>query len=277
MQFAKMQACGNDFVLIDGLAYKIDDYEQMAIKVCDRHFSVGADGMMVCEKSDQADIKMIYYNSDGSRGEMCGNGIRCFAKFVYEKGIVNKDAFTVETLAGIKTLWLNTENGKVVSVKVKMGKAVFDAEKIPVDLPKEKILEETIEIDGKSIVFSSLLVGVPHTVIIVDQLEKMDINGIGSEIEKHKIFPKKTNVNFIEIVSPEKIKIATWERGAGRTLGCGTGSCASVVIGHVLGKLKENVEVQTEGGFLEVALQEDYEIFMKGTASTICIGEFCNL
>ncbi|WZL74464.1 diaminopimelate epimerase [Clostridiaceae bacterium 35-E11] len=277
MQFAKMEACGNDFVLINGLVYKIDDYGQMALKVCDRHFSVGADGMMVCETSDKADIKMIYYNSDGSRGEMCGNGIRCFAKFVYENGIVNKDIFTVDTLAGIKTLWLKTENKKVTSIKVNMGKAVFDPQHIPVDINKEKILEEVIEVDGESITFSSLLVGVPHTVIFVDRLEEVDVNKIGREIEKHIIFPKKTNVNFIEVISREKIKIATWERGAGRTLGCGTGSCASVVIGYMLGKLSEHVEVQTEGGLLEVALQQGNEIFMKGTASTICVGEFYNL
>lgn len=277
MNFVKMQACGNDFVLLNGFKYKIKDYGQMAKKLCDRHFSVGADGIMICEESDKADIKMIYYNSDGSQGEMCGNGIRCFGKFLYEEEIVKKETMKVETLAGIKTLWLEIEKDKVKSIKVYMGKPILDPKDIPVDRAKDQIVEETVEIEGENLVFSSLLVGVPHTVIFVDTLKDVKVNEIGKQLESHPLFPQKMNINFVEVLTPEKIKIATWERGAGRTLGCGTGSCASVVMGHILGKLKEKVEVQTEGGLLEVALEEDYKIFMKGTASTICKGEFYNL
>ena len=275
MKFAKMVAAGNDFVLFNGFIYPIENYGQLAKKVCDRHFSVGADGMMVCEKSEIADIKMVYYNSDGSRGEMCGNGIRCFSKFVYDNKLVKNKTFTVETLAGIKTIWLETdEKNEVKSVKVNMGYPIFEPNKIPVDINKEKVVLESINVDGKEIEFSSVLVGVPHTVIFVDDINDIDVNEFGSKIEVHPMFPKKTNVNFIEVVDRKNINIYTWERGAGRTLGCGTGSCASVVMGNMLGKLDDSVNVKTEGGSLEVQLKENYEIFMKGGATTICIGEF---
>lgn len=275
MEFTKMEAAGNDFVVFDGFKYKIKDYSELALKACDRHFSVGADGILVCEDSDIADIKMIYYNSDGSRGEMCGNGIRCFSKYVYEKGLIDKKVFTVDTLAGIKTIWLETDNeNRVKTVKVNMGKPLFGTKNIPVNLDKGRVIEETMDIDGQKIVFSSLLVGVPHTVIFVDNIKNIDINELGRKIEVHPIFPRKTNVNFIEVVDRDNINIYTWERGAGRTLGCGTGSCASVVIGHVIGKLNNTVHVKTEGGELEVQLEEDFEIFMKGGANIICDGVF---
>lgn len=275
MKFTKMIGAGNDFVIYNGLEYNIDNYGELALKSCDRHFSVGADGLMVCKKSEIADIKMIYYNSDGSRGEMCGNGIRCFSKYVYENNLVSSKEFTIETLAGIKTIVLDTdENKNVNSVKVNMGYPTFKAKSIPVNMKKEEVILEKMIIDGKEIVFSSVLVGVPHTVIFIDDINSIDINDLGQKIEVHSLFPKKTNVNFIEILDKNHINIYTWERGAGRTLGCGTGSCASVVIGHKLGKLDNIVEVKTEGGELQVELEGNYEIYMKGGAKTICIGEF---
>jgi len=278
MEFTKMEAAGNDFVVFDGFKYKIKDYGQLALKACDRHFSVGADGILVCEASDVADIKMVYYNSDGSRGEMCGNGIRCFSKYVYEKGLVDKKIFTVETLAGIKTIWLETDSeNRVKTVRVNMGKPLFEAKDIPVELDRERVIEETMDINGQKIVFSSLLVGVPHTVIFVDDINSVDVNELGRKIEVHPMFPRKTNVNFIEVVDRENINIYTWERGAGRTLGCGTGSCASVVVGNITGKLNNNVHVRTEGGKLEVQLEEDFEIYMKGGANRICDGVFYQL
>ena len=275
MEFTKMEAAGNDFVVFDGFKYKIKDYGQLALKACDRHFSVGADGILVCEASDVADIKMVYYNSDGSRGEMCGNGIRCFSKYVYEKGLVDKKIFTVETLAGIKTIWLETDSeNRVKTVRVNMGKPLFEAKDIPVELDRERVIEETMDINGQKIVFSSLLVGVPHTVIFVDDINSVDVNELGRKIEVHPMFPRKTNVNFIEVVDRENINIYTWERGAGRTLGCGTGSCASVVIGKLIGKLGSIVHVNTEGGRLDINLEKDWEIYMTGGANRICDGIF---
>lgn len=278
MKFTKMEAAGNDFIIFDGFEYNIKDCENLALRVCDRHFGVGADGLLVCQESKLADIKMLYYNSDGSQGEMCGNGIRCFSKYVYEKGLVKSSTFTVETLAGIKTVQLETdEHKRVKTVKVNMGKAVFDTKYITVKLEKEKAIEEKLDIDGEEIVFSSVLVGVPHTVIFVEDIKDVDINGLGGKIENHHLFPKKTNVNFVEITSRKDINIYTWERGAGRTLGCGTGSCASVVIGKLLGRLDKKVHVRTEGGELEVSVDEEYEIFMKGGANRICHGFIYNV
>mgnify|MGYP001420580398 CR=1 FL=1 len=278
MEFTKMEAAGNDFVLFNGLKYVFKDYKNLAIKSCDRHYSVGGDGMMIAEKSNVADIKMIYYNSDGSRGEICGNGIRCFSKYAYENGLVDRKNFTIETLAGIKTACLDIDDKEQVEIiKVNMGRPIFEAKKIPVTISKEKAIEEILEIEGKKIVFSSVLVGVPHTVILVDDIKDIDINGLGEKIENYPIFPRKTNVNFIEIVNRNKINIYTWERGAGRTLGCGTGSCASVIIGNLLGRLDNKVYVKTEGGEIEVELEENYQIYMKGGANTICTGILLDL
>lgn len=273
-----MEAAGNDFVIFNGFKYQIKDYSNLAIKVCDRHFSVGADGILLCENSHMADIKMIYYNSDGSIGEMCGNGIRCFAKYVYEEGIINKKVFTVETLAGIKRLWLETdEDNKVKAVRVNMGKAKLNPKDIPVNINKDRVINELIKIDGKEIIFSSVQVGVPHTVIFVDNIENVDINCLGRKIETHSLFPNKTNVNFVEVIDRNNINIYTWERGAGRTLGCGTGSCASAVIGNILGRLDNIVHVKTEGGEMEIQIEEDYEIYMKGGENRICDGVFSNI
>lgn len=272
-----MEAAGNDFIVFNGFKYNLKNHSQLALKACDRHYSVGADGMLVCESSDTADIKMLYYNSDGSRGEMCGNGIRCFSKYVYEEGLVAKKVFTVDTLAGIKTVWLETDNDKVRNIKVNMGKPIFSPKEIPVDMDKEKIIEESTEIDGKNILFSSLLVGVPHTIIFTEDINNVDVNGLGRKLEVHPLFPKKTNVNFVEVINRKKINIYTWERGAGRTLGCGTGSCASVVIGNITGRLDNIVHVRAEGGELEVQLEDDYGIFMKGGANRICDGYFHGL
>lgn len=277
MKFTKMVAAGNDFILYNGFDYTVNNYSNLAKKSCNRHFGIGADGIMVCEKSDVADIKMIYYNSDGSRGEMCGNGIRCFSKYIYENKILNKKSFTIETLAGIKTIWLEINDDTVEMIKVNMGVPIFESNMIPVSIDSDEVLLESIVIDGINIMFSSVLVGVPHTVIFVDDIKHVDINGLGEKLESHSIFPEKTNVNFVEILDRNNINIYTWERGAGRTLGCGTGSCASVVLGKKLGKLNNIVNVKTEGGQLQVELKDNYNIYMKGGATTICTGKMLDL
>lgn len=276
MNFTKMQAAGNDFVIFNGLKNIITGYESLAIKACDRHFSVGGDGIMVALKSQVADIKMVYVNSDGSIGEMCGNGIRCFSKFVYENNLVFKKIFTVETLAGIKTINLNVDNNIVKTIKVSMGAPIINPKDIPVLHDGKDFINQIINIDDKSYNVSTIKVGVPHTIVFANNIDSIDVNNLGAKIEKHPLFPLGTNVNFIEIHSPRKIKIYTWERGAGRTLACGTGACASVVVGNILNLLKNKVEVQAEGGTINVELFHDMEIFMEGTASTICTGSFCD-
>lgn len=276
MRFSKLQAAGNDFILVNGIEYKKLNLSETAKKVCDRHFGIGADGFMTCEKSKVADIKMNYYNSDGSRGEMCGNGIRCFSKFIYDNGIIKKDRFSVETDAGIKYIILTLEGERIKYISVDMGQVDFRSKSVPCTINKEYILEEKIEIAGRELEISSVLMGVPHTVILVDDYKNYDIDRLGRAIEySTDIFPKKTNVNFIQVVDDENIIIKTWERGASRTLGCGTGCCSSAAVAHKLGKIKGNkIKLTTEGGEVFVELDSKYNIIMKGSAETICVGEF---
>lgn len=276
MKFSKLQAAGNDFILVNGIEYSNLDLSATAKKVCDRHFGIGADGLMTCEKSKIADIKMNYYNSDGSRGEMCGNGIRCFSKFVYDSGVINKENFSVETDAGIKYITLTLENNEIRYISVDMGQVDFKTKSIPCTIDKEHILEEEIEVEGQKLKISSVLMGVPHTVIFVDDYANYDVDRLGKALEySTDIFPRKTNVNFIQVLDDENIIIKTWERGASRTLGCGTGCCSSGAVAHKLGKIKsKKVKLITEGGEVFVEFDEDYNIIMKGSAETICKGEF---
>lgn len=276
MKFWKMQAAGNDFILTDGYRDKVLDGKKIAKSVCDRHFGIGADGFMFPEKSSVAHIKMNYFNSDGSRAKMCGNGIRCFAKFVYERGLVKLSAFSIETLAGIKNVSLKiSEKGDVEKIDVDMGKVDFEPSAIPIVGYTQEVLLENINILEKKFLFSSVLMGVPHTVIFVDDFSEIDMEKIGSAIENHPLFPEKTNVNFAKILDSKRIEIKTWERGAGHTLGCGTGCCATGALAHKLGKTSEkNLELLTEGGKIQILLGEEYEITMSGCAENICTAEF---
>ncbi|MGL5100154.1 MAG: diaminopimelate epimerase [Fusobacteriaceae bacterium] len=279
MRFWKMQAAGNDFILTDGCNYKISDGKKIAKVVCDRHFGVGADGFMFPEKSSVAGVKMNYFNSDGSVAEMCGNGIRCFAKFVYERGIVKSLEFSIETLAGIKDISLKLyENGEVEKIDVEMGEINFKSSSIPVIGYNQEILLEKLDVLGKEFLFSSVLMGVPHTVIFVEDFSDVDIAEIGNAIENHPSFPQKTNVNFAKILDSKRIEIKTWERGAGHTLGCGTGCCATGALAHRLGKTQEReLQLFAEGGKIEVSVREGYCIKMSGWAENICTGEILKI
>lgn len=273
IKFWKMHGAGNDFVAIDGRFDDIDSsqYSDFAYKVCHRKFGIGADGLLVVKNSNIADIEMVYYNGDGSRGEMCGNGIRCFSKFVYENDIVKKDIFTVETLDGIKTIELTLCNDKVDFVKVNMGEANFNPEFVPVNTNKNVFIEEKITSLDKEFTASSILMGVPHTIIIVDKLDKDIVLKYGPYLETHKVFPKKSNINFVEIIDRENIKVLTWERGCGYTLACGTGMTASVIISNYLDKVNNKVNVFSEGGKVSINL-EDNKAFMTGSAVKVFEG-----
>lgn len=273
MKFYKMQGAGNDFILFDGINNSCSSLPSLAKKICDRKFGVGGDGIMIALPSKIADIKMVYYNSDGSLGEMCGNGIRCFSKFVYDTKLVTSSSILIETDAGIKRAELIIdENNIVQKIKIFMGNAIIDPKKIPVNIEEENVINKKIIIDNNGITFSTILVGVPHTIIICDNLENINVNYLGNLIEKHPIFPKKTNVNFIEIVNKNKIKIKTWERGAGRTLACGTGSCASAFLTNYFNLTNSTVEVETEGGNILVELKNN-DIYMTGSAEITFKGE----
>jgi len=272
MNFWKLHGVGNDFIAIDGRFDNIDsnDYSDLAKKVCHRRFGVGADGLLVVKNSNICDVEMVYYNSDGSRANMCGNGLRCFCKFVYDNNIVKDAEFSVYTLDGIKKISLNIESEKVYTIRVNMGKPNFNPKNIPVNTNKEVFIKEKLLIDNKEIEVSSILMGVPHTIVFVDSLIKEDIYKYGELIEKNKIFPKKTNVNFVKVDDKDNIHVYTWERGCGYTLGCGTGMTASVILANYLGKVSKIVNVKSEGGSVRIELLDD--VYMIGNAVKICEG-----
>lgn len=273
MKFWKLQGIGNDFIAIDGRFDNIDtdNYGELAKKVCHRRFSVGADGLLVVKNSDVADVEMVYYNSDGSRAHMCGNGIRCFVKFVYDNNIVNKEEFDVYTLDGIKKIKINLKENKIDTVKINMGSGSFKSYDIPVNDEDDTFINKTVKVLDKEFTISSMLMGVPHTIVFVDEFDMDEVHKYGSLLEKHEKFPKKTNVNFVKVLDEENIIVRTWERGCGYTLGCGTGITASVIISNHLGKVGKSVNVTSEGGSIKIDLEEDFA-YMTGNAVKICEG-----
>jgi diaminopimelate epimerase len=274
MHFVKMHGLGNDFIVVDEFNAQSDrDYNKLAPMLCDRHFGIGADGIIIVLPSDIADARMRIVNTDGSEAEMCGNGIRCFAKYVYESGIIKKQVLSVETLAGIMKPELFVEGGEVQKVKVDMGKPDFEPGAIPAFMPGTRIVERPLEVDGQPYAITSMSMGVPHTVIFVDDVDKMDITGLGPKIEKHPMFPKKTNVNFVEVLNDHEIRVRTWERGAGATLACGTGSCASAVAAAITGRTGRAVTVHLIAGQLEIQWAEDDTVFMTGPAAKVFQGD----
>ena len=273
MEFWKLQGIGNDFIAIDGRNDNIenDKYGELAKKVCHRRFSVGADGLLVVRNTDMADIEMVYYNSDGSRASMCGNGLRCFVKFVYDNNIIKKEEFDVYTLDGIKKINIDIKDNHSNIIKVNMGKGSFKSEDIPVNTTKEVFINEKINILDKEFIISSMLMGVPHTVVFVEDIDMREVHKYGPLIEKYEIFTQNTNVNFVKVIDESNIIVRTWERGCGYTLGCGTGMTASVVISNHLNKVGKNVNVTSEGGSIKIDLV-DNEVYMSGSAQKICEG-----
>ncbi|OXX85015.1 diaminopimelate epimerase [Paraclostridium benzoelyticum] len=272
MNFWKLHGVGNDFIAIDGRFDNKDsnDYSDLAEKVCHRRFGVGADGLLVVKTSDISDVEMVYYNSDGSRANMCGNGLRCFCKFVYDNNIVKDTEFSVYTLDGIKKISLNIESENNYTIRVNMGKPNFNPKNIPVNTNKEVFIKEKLLINNKEVEVSSILMGVPHTIVFVDELIKEDIYKYGKLIEEHEIFPNKTNVNFVKVDDKDNIHVYTWERGCGYTLGCGTGMTASVILSNYLDKVNKIVNVKSEGGSVRIELLDD--VYMIGNAVKICEG-----
>ncbi|WP_419726782.1 diaminopimelate epimerase [Terrisporobacter petrolearius] len=273
MKFWKLQGIGNDFIAIDGRNDSVasDNYGELAKKVCHRKFSVGADGLLIVKNSNVADIEMVYYNSDGSRASMCGNGLRCFVKFVYDNNIIKKEEFNVYTLDGIKKIRINTNDNKIDTITVNMGSGSFKSGDIPINTKKEVFINESIQILDKEFTISSMLMGVPHTVVFVDEINMEDIHKYGPLIEKHEIFVKNTNVNFVKVIDESNILVRTWERGCGYTLGCGTGMTASVIISNYLNKVCKSVNVISEGGSIKIDL-DDEKAYMSGRAGKICEG-----
>lgn len=276
--FEKYHGLGNDYILINDIQFKIPEEKKsvLAEKLCQFHFSIGADGLIFVCNSEKADIKMRIFNSDGSEAEMCGNGIRCFSKYVYEKKILRKKELNIETLKGIMIAQLNITDHIVNSVKIDMGPPILDCDLIPVDIdnsPPKCINEELVALD-KIFKFSAISMGNPHAVIFVkDQLDDINLNKYGSVIESHEYFPNKTNVEFVKIISNEEAILRVFERGVGITNSCGTGTCAAVVAGTELGLFKKNypITIHNDGGDLIITFTGK-TVFMEGPVTKVFVG-----
>lgn len=269
LNFTKMQGAGNNFIVFEDYAENYKDLGSLAKKLCDKNFGIGGDGILVARKSNIADVEMIIINADGSYAGMCGNGIRCFAKYVYENNLVNKTIFNVKTGDGIKSCELVMEGEQVKGVRINMGSPSFDPKDIPAK-SKGEIIQKEISVDGESFNISSLLLGVPHTIILTEE-DSFDVKD-GALIERYELFPEGTNVNFCRIISKNEIKVDTWERGAGATLACGTGCCSSVVVCARLNLTEKEVKVIAPGGTLKVEIKEE-GVIMTGPAENVFKGE----
>ena len=278
MMFFKMQGLGNDYVYIDCINGKEPvDIKNLTRKLSNRHFGVGSDGLILLCKSKVADLKMRMFNSDGSEAQMCGNGIRCVAKLAYELGLICEEITTIETLSGIKTLKLNIVKGKVKTVEVDMGAPILEATKIPVSSSakiEDKKVKAEVKVKNKKIELTCVSMGNPHAVTFVNDIKNFKVAEYGPILENADIFPEKANIEFVEVVDKNNIKMRVWERGSGETLACGTGACSSVVASSLNGYTDRKVNVQLLGGNLEIEWKPNNHVHMTGPAVTVFKGEW---
>lgn len=275
MKFTKMHGAGNDYIYVNGFEEKIKDRSAFSVKVSDRHFGIGSDGLIVIDPSDKADFKMDMYNADGSQGKMCGNGIRCVAKFVYDNKMTDKDEVAIETLSGIKYIKLKTENGKAVAATVNMGKPILKAGEIPTKYEGDTVVSQKLSIGENDYSVTCVSMGNPHCILYVDDVKSLDLEKIGPGFENHPMFPERINTEFIHIVSPTEMDMRVWERGSGETLACGTGACAAVVASVLNGYCERDKEIKVNllGGTLFIKWTQSGEVYMTGPAQTVCTGE----
>lgn len=279
MKFTKMHGCGNDYIYINGFTEKIaqDKKTELVQKISDRHFGIGGDGAIFINPSNEADFEMEMYNADGSRAEMCGNGIRCVAKYVYDKGLTDKTNISIISCGKIKYLELFLKDGKVDTVKVNMGAPILYAEEIPVTIEgeKEKVINEPITILDKEYKMTCVSMGNPHAVVFMDDVENLAIEQIGPYFENHKCFPKRTNTEFVKVIDRKTVQMRVWERGTGETLACGTGCCATVVACVLNGLTDETVTVKLLGGEIDITWDREANlVYMTGPATTVFDGEY---
>lgn len=253
MKFWKMHGLGNDYIIIDNRYGKLRENEivEFARKLCERRFSVGADGLLLVYDSNIADAKMRIFNPDGGEAEMCGNGIRCLVKYCYENNIAGKEELNIETLAGIKRAWLTLDEGKVKNVRIDMGPPILDRSSIPM-VGTGTCINQDFKVDNERYKITCLSVGNPHCVILVDNVKYFPVKEVGPKIENHKLFPNRVNVEFVQVINKNELSVRVWERGCGETLACGTGACASVVAGNLLKKVNKKATVHLLGGDLEI-------------------------
>lgn len=276
MKFTKMHGIGNDYVYVNCFKEVVNNPAEVSKFVSDRHFGIGSDGLILISPSEKADFRMNIYNADGSQAEMCGNGIRCVAKYVYDYGIVNKTSISVATKSGIKYLDLTVKDGKVSTVKVNMGSPILTAKQIPVVSETEEVLDAPIEVNGDVYRFTAVSMGNPHAIVYMDDVEHLEIEKIGPAFESHVFFPDRVNTEFVKVIDNHTVQMRVWERGSGETLACGTGACAvavaSILNGHVDGT--QPVTVKLLGGDLEIFWdRDDNLVYMTGPAATVFDGE----
>ena len=274
MKFTKMHGIGNDYVYVNCFEESVKNPAEVSKFVSDRHFGIGSDGLILISPSAIADFRMNIYNADGSQAEMCGNGIRCVAKYVYDYGLTDKTEISVETLAGIKILELNVEDGKVKTVRVDMGEPILEAEKVPVVSTENPVKNLVLKAKDREFKFTCVSMGNPHAITIVKDTSKFDVKKYGEELEVNKAFPRRTNVEFVQIIDRNTIKMRVWERGAGETLACGTGACATAVACNLNGLTDRKVTIELLGGNLEIEWnKENNHVYMTGPATTVFEGE----
>jgi diaminopimelate epimerase len=276
VNFTKMQGTGNDYIYIDCFNQPFPPNPgELSKKLSDRHFGVGSDGIIFISPSKVANLRMDIYNADGSRAEICGNGLRCVGKYAYERGIVKNTQMLVETLAGTRKVTLDVEGGRVKAVRVNMGAPVLKPSLVPVKAERDSVINMPVEVDGKLYYITAVSMGNPHCVIFVDSVDSIELDKIGPALEKHKLFPKRTNVEFAEITD-EGIKVRVWERGAGETLACGTGAAAVLAAAVINGKSERRARLFLRGGELLAEWDADTgEVFLTGGAEFVFDGKIC--
>lgn len=275
LKFTKMHGLGNDYVYMDAINQKIENRQEIAKFVSDRHFGIGSDGLILICPSNVADFKMQMFNQDGSEAQMCGNGIRCVGKYVYDKGLTNKTTISIETLAGIKILKMQEENGKIKLITVDMGEPILEPNKIPVISNENPVKNLLLNAENRDFKFTCVSMGNPHGITFIDEdVNSFDVCKFGKKLEVDSVFPQKANIEFVNIIDEKNIKMRVWERGAGETLACGTGACAVTVASVLNGYTKREVTVKLLGGDLKINWsKEDNHIYMTGPATTVFEGE----
>lgn len=274
MKFTKMHGIGNDYVYVNCFEESVKNPAEVSKFVSDRHFGIGSDGLILISPSAIADFRMNIYNADGSQAEMCGNGIRCVAKYVYDYGLTDKTEISVETLAGIKYLRLQVENGKVASVEVNMGEPILEPKEIPVAVEESPVVNVPVEVKGKIYHMTCVSMGNPHAIIFMNNVKDLDIAAIGPYFENHTVFPKRTNTEFVEVLDRNTVNMRVWERGSDETLACGTGACATTVACILNDKTENEVTVHLLGGDLKIRWdREANQVYMTGPATVVFDGE----
>ena len=275
MKFTKMQGAGNDYIYVNCFTETVKNPEETAVRVSDRHFGVGADGLVLICPSENADFFMDIYNADGSRAKMCGNATRCVAKYVYDNKMTDKTEIALETLSGIKCIKITVQDGKAVAARVNMGAPILTPREIPTKFDGETVVSQNLTIDDTTYAVTCVSMGNPHCVLYTDDVHALDLPRIGPKFENHEMFPDRINTEFVHIVSETEFDMRVWERGSGETLACGTGACAATVASILNGYCKRNTEIKVNllGGTLYINWTADGDVYMTGPAETVCTGE----